>query len=78
MRLIDHESHKWRYSDSSYYDFVCENCGVPEGTRKASEPCGATLKDFGSTISEETRKRLKEIDDNINRAMREAHKYFLD
>jgi hypothetical protein len=39
MRPVDHDSHKWRYSDSSYYDFVCEKCGIPEGTQKAGEPC---------------------------------------
>jgi hypothetical protein len=39
VNLKDHESHKWRFSDSSYYDFICEKCGVPEGTRKATEPC---------------------------------------
>ena len=40
MRLKDHESHKWRYSDSSYYDAVCEVCNVAEGTRAAGHPCG--------------------------------------
>lgn len=56
MRLIDHPTHKWRYSDSSYYDFICENCGVPEGTRKAGEPCEHWVKnlkpgDWGSWYS---------------------------
>lgn len=37
--MSDHDSHKWRFSDSSYYDAICEKCNVPEGSQKASEPC---------------------------------------
>lgn len=35
----DHHTHKWRYSDSSYYDFVCKECGCAEFTEKAKLPC---------------------------------------
>ena len=45
MKTQDHESHKWRYSDSSYYDFVCENCNVAEETTKAKAPCADRYKD---------------------------------
>jgi hypothetical protein len=45
MKIQDHKSHKWRYSDSSYYDFVCENCNVAEETTKAKEPCADRYKD---------------------------------
>jgi hypothetical protein len=38
----DHDSHVWRGSDSSYYDYVCKNCGAPEFTAKAKEECKKT------------------------------------
>lgn len=38
-----HKTHKMRYSDSSYYDEVCNNCGQPDwcskDNPKLSEPC---------------------------------------
>jgi hypothetical protein len=76
MRLKNHETHKWRFSLSDEYDAICDNCGVIEDTRKAGEPCLAD--DLGRKISEETQRRLKAIDDNIKRAMQEAHRFFVD
>lgn len=41
-----HPSHETRYSDSSLYDEICENCGhtdlVPGGWGKLAEPCPNT------------------------------------
>ena len=45
----DHNSHKWIYSDSSYYDLICEKCGVAEGSTKASEPCPNFFRKLGET-----------------------------
>jgi hypothetical protein len=39
----DHPTHNWRYSDSSYYDFVCKECGATEGSIKARAPCSTFL-----------------------------------
>ena len=71
----DHNSHKWRYSDSSYYDFVCKECGCAEFTEKSKLPC---IPDFGSTVSEETMENIKAIDKNIQTAILNAHRFLVD
>lgn len=36
-----HASHKPRFSDSSYFDEICDVCMVTENSPKAVEPCEA-------------------------------------
>ena len=74
--MEDHPSHEWRYSDSSYYDFVCKKCGCAEFSAAARLPC--TPIDIGATISEETQKNIKAIEDNTRYAMMNAHKFWCD
>lgn len=38
MRL--HESHNWRYSDSSLYDAVCTQCNCTDVSQHAEFACG--------------------------------------
>lgn len=35
-----HESHNWRYSDSSLYDAVCTKCNYTDESPQAAFPCG--------------------------------------
>lgn len=39
--MMDHPSHKTRFSDSSLYDEVCVNCGATDGRgdNRLSLPC---------------------------------------
>ena len=36
-----HESHNWRYSDSSQYDAVCTQCNCTDNSQLAKYPCGS-------------------------------------
>lgn len=33
------KNHKWRYSDSSFYDAVCVNCNINDRHKLANEEC---------------------------------------
>lgn len=35
-----HETHHWRYSDSSLYDAVCTQCNHTDTSPQAEFPCG--------------------------------------
>ena len=35
-----HESHNWRYSDSSLYDLVCTQCNCTDASDLAQYACG--------------------------------------
>lgn len=39
-----HDSHNWRYSDSSQYDAVCINCNYTDTSPQAEFPCNSVLK----------------------------------
>jgi len=89
-----HPSHKWRFSDSSQYDEICDVCMVTENSPKAALPCTQSYgKDpiqisslaemkhfvvFGDDISEETKENIKAIDKNIQYAIMNAHKIWCD
>lgn len=40
-----HQSHNWRYSDSSQYDAVCTQCNYTDTSPQAKFPCGETRMD---------------------------------
>lgn len=43
--LSVHPSHKMRYSDSSLYDEVCDNCGTTDNVLKVlAKPCRAMIQ----------------------------------
>lgn len=35
-----HQTHNWRYSDSSLYDAVCTQCNYTDTSPQAKFPCG--------------------------------------
>ena len=41
--MVLHQSHNWRYSDSSRYDAVCINCNYTDESPQAHFPCGEEL-----------------------------------
>ncbi len=49
--MIDHPSHKTRFSDSSFYDEVCVNCGATDGRGddRLTKPC-PTAPDPDTTL----------------------------
>ena len=51
-----HKSHETRFSDSSFYDFVCVNCGytdeVPGGAGKLARPCKKPVGKGGITADQ--------------------------
>jgi len=67
MKYEMHPTHKWRYSDSSIYDSVCELCNIADIHPDASEPCSEWVKnlkpgDWGSWYSPNRLRTIKDCD----------------
>lgn len=57
----EHPSHVMRFSDSSWYDFVCVYCGLPENSKSIEHPCKGDFSfvDFMGVIVEIPRENFK-------------------
>jgi hypothetical protein len=60
-----HPTHKWRFSDSSQYDEICDKCMVTENSPKAELPCTVSGPASGLPKTKKAARNVRDIVEEI-------------